>query len=233
MKIALRIPAFLALTLGVALIACRPAAQGAARVDDAAPDTTQRRTVDGRVFVSTYLPELRVEIDEAFAYVGHVEFDLKGLARVDRHVFVDADGARVERMIVFQFEGFLDDNDHTYHYRFTNPMTLGGATYNQNTYFFDTAVSIARNPGAETDHTAAFLKEKGYELEDEQMTSRFVRVVDDARRHELILFYLENVSSTGYTLAEISRDGGIVPRHTALADGLTQRSLQSFTILEE
>ena len=40
---------------------------------------------------------------------------------------------------------------------------------------------MAARPGAEIDHTARLLESHGYHLEDEQMTSRFERVINAAR----------------------------------------------------
>jgi hypothetical protein len=60
--------------------------------------------------------------------------------------------------------------------------------------------------------------------------SRFARIVGVARRHEIILFYLENVSATGHTLAEISEDGDIRPAYQSIANRLVARSLEKFDL---
>ena len=43
---------------------------------------------------------------------------------------------------------------------------------------------------------AVFLRERGYRLEDELMLSRFATVAGPDKKHELILFYIENVATT-------------------------------------
>ena len=224
----------LVLGLGLMAMGCRVETEEAMADTVPAPDTT-RRYVEGNVFTSTYLPAIRIEIDEALEYVGMMDFILKDIAHVERYVFVEADAQqRIERMIVFQFEGFLDNTDEYYRYRFTDPDTLGGLAFNHNTWYYDDAAQIAQNPGAESERTRAFLEEKGYTLETELMMSRFVAVVDEAKRHELILFYWENARDTGYTLAEIATEGGdIRPEHAAVEEGLIQRSRQYLTVLEE
>lgn len=215
------------------MAACAPGTPEAASGEgDAVPDTTQRRYVEGNTLVSTYLPPLRVKVDTAFVYAGSIDFILKDIARVHRYVFVDADaGQRIERLFIFQFEGFLDTNDHVYRYRFPNPLMLGGIAFRPNTWYYDDAAEIARNPGAESERTRAFLEGMGYRLDPELMMSRFVAVVDEARRNELILYYLENVRDTGYTLAELATDGGdIRPEHAALDTALVYRSRRAFTV---
>ena len=72
-----------------------------------------QRYVTGPIFISTHLPPLRVEIDPAFTYLGNLEFGLKGIAQVDRHLFIEAEGQAIQRLIIFQFEGFLDNNSYT------------------------------------------------------------------------------------------------------------------------
>ena len=84
-----------------------------------------QRFVKGRCFTSLLDPSIQIEFDPAFTYVGNVEFDLKGIAYVDRHVFVVAKKQQVERVIVLQFEGFLDNNQKTYSYLPTKPGGTG------------------------------------------------------------------------------------------------------------
>ena len=222
----------LVLGIGLVTVGCQVETEEAMADTTPAPDTT-RRYVEGNVFTSTYLPAIRIEIDEALSYVGMMDFILKDIAQVERYVFVEADAQqRIERMIVFQFEGFLDNNDHYYRYRFIDPDTLGGLAFNHNTWYYDDAVVRARNPGAESERTRAFLEARGYTLENELMMSRFVAVVDEAKRHELILFYFENVRDTGFALAEIATDDGdIRPEHAAVEEGLIQRSRRYLTVL--
>ena len=198
------------------------------------PGEPPERGFENGVFTSERLPRIRMRVDPAFAYIGNVTFELKNIALVDRHVFVDADGERINRMIVLQFEGFLDDNDHTYVWDITNPISLGEHEYKHNTFFFDTSKAMEENPGAETDHTVDFLEREGVpQLASEQMVSRFARVVDAARHHELIIFYHENVRDSGHSLGEISEDGGVLPQHAAIAEALTERSLSSLSVLDD
>lgn len=179
------------------------------------------------VLVSTCRPVLRVRPGAGFRYLGSHPFRIRDVAGGERHVFADIDGSRVRRLLLLQFEGFLDGVDDTYNYRITNPVVLGGETYNQNVYLFSSRGDLAPEGVA----TKAFLERHGLVWPDEQMMSRFVRVVDAARRHELIIFYDENVADAGHTLAEIADDGGIRPAFAPIAESLTARSLRAFTVL--
>jgi hypothetical protein len=64
------------------------------------------------------------------------------------------------------------------------------------------------------------------------MMSRFVRVVDEQRRHEIIIYYVENLRDAGFSIAEYVDEGPASERQTAIEKALTQRSLKSFTVIE-
>ncbi|HUQ42701.1 MAG TPA: hypothetical protein VM052_09380, partial [Candidatus Limnocylindrales bacterium] len=87
--------------------------------------TTMRGYRDG-VFVSDELPPLRMTVDPMLAYLGSFTFDLKTIARVERHVFAQARGDTVVRMLVLHFESFLPGVDDLYRYRLADPRALGG-----------------------------------------------------------------------------------------------------------
>ena len=198
-----------------------------ARPAPGSPELPSPRSFTDGVLVSNCRPALRLRPAAGFRYLGAHPFRIGDVAGGERHVFADTDGSRVRRLLLLQFEGFLDGVDETYNYRITTPVTLGGETYNQNIYFFSSRRDLAPEGVA----TKAFLERHGLAWPDEQMMSRFVRVVDAARRHELIIFYDESVADAGHTLAEIADDGGVRPAFAAVAESLTARSLRAFTIL--
>jgi hypothetical protein len=64
------------------------------------------------------------------------------------------------------------------------------------------------------------------------MMSRFVTVPDDERKHELILFYVENVSETGHRLQEFYEGESDTQIWQEISRGLTRRSFENFSILK-
>jgi hypothetical protein len=205
--------------VGVAAACTRPGPEQAA--------TPPPRYLEDGVLVSTCRPVLRLRADTGFRYLGAHPFRIGDVAAGERHVFADTSGFRARRLLLLQFEGFLDGAEGSYNYRITNPTVLGGETYNQNVYLFSSRGDLAPEGVA----TRAFLERNGLDWPDEQMMSRFVRTVDPERRHELIIFYIESMADAGYTLAEIGDDGGVRPPYRAVADSLTARSLRAFSIL--
>ncbi len=62
--------------------------------------------------------------------------------------------------------------------------------------------------------------------------SRFVRVVGEERRDELIIFYLEPLSAHGHRVEEFPDGGPVNEVFDALSESIRQRSLDSFRILD-
>lgn len=191
------------------------------------------RHVEGNVLESAALPEIRIQVADEFDYVGMFEFTLKGLAFGERHVFVDSKNARVRRLVIVQFEGFLPNNDYTYNYDFAGADTLGGFRFRHNTWAYSNRQAQQESPGAEGPLTARFLRSRGFYLEDELMMSRFVMVPDEERRHEMILYYLENASETGHRIETFYDAQDDPTAHwIEISMGLEGRSRNSFRILD-
>ena len=85
----------------------------------------QRDVVDNCIH-SAVLPPARIQVSPAFTYVGSSRFILYGVAHAEQHLFVVAGADRsVERLVWVQFEGYLPDNQHVYHYPPSDTIVLG------------------------------------------------------------------------------------------------------------
>ncbi|MEK7726757.1 MAG: hypothetical protein AAB354_00015, partial [candidate division KSB1 bacterium] len=191
-----------------------------------------RRSVEANTLISTALPEIRVRVNRSFKYLGKIAFKIRDVAQGERYIFAETKGAAITRIFIAQFEGFLSDNALTYNYNFQNALALGEHRFKQNTFAFSNREAQAENPNGEAALTAAFLREKGFVLEDELMTSRYVTVPDSARRHELILFYIENVKSTGRRVQEFYEGEAETSLWKKLSTELTARAFKNFEILK-
>ncbi len=189
-----------------------------------------RRFVKGRVLVSSGLPDIRVKVSKAFRYVGKFDFTIRDVAKGERYVFAETEGRKIKRLFIAQFEAILPASAVTYNYSFKDALTLGGHKFRQNTFAYSNRESRRENPLGEGALTADFLSRKGYTLEDELMMSRFVTVPDAARKHELILFYVENVSGSGHRLQEFYAGDTETPVWQEISRGLTGRSLENFSV---
>lgn len=201
------------------------------------------RFADEGVFVSEERPALEMSIPRDFSYMGSTETLLKGSALAERHHFASVVGGRIDRLIILQFEHYIDGAQGRYNfvipgvlagsnYRFSpHRIDLGGFAFVHNTWAFDFAESVSRNPSAESADTLELIRGGELQLDAELIMSRFVTEVGPGGRAELILFYLEPLADNGLTLTGLGESD--VPRadYDAASRSLTQRSLMAFDSL--
>jgi hypothetical protein len=189
------------------------------------------RVVKDQVLVSTEMPAVRLKFDNAFKYVGAQDFILYDVARAEQHFFVDADKeGRIKRMYWVQFEGYLPTNTHSYNYRSTQKVNLGGLEF--------VADAAARKigpegrPDSDGARARAFLAGKGYRMAgDEMLWQRLVHLVDEAKRNELMVIYLEDLSPMKLTAADLGKDGKAAGQWPEIAKGLLERAGKMMTVM--
>lgn len=150
------------------------------------------------------------------------------MARGTRYVFVDAEGARLRRLFVLQFEEFLPASKEIYRYDMTTAEDIGGHRFRQSTFAYNSAVDPSAAPD-EGRLTTAFLVQRGYEVPNVLLASRFLTLGSDDRKSEMILFYLEPAAA-GVTLSDLYSGEEPTAAWTALRKPLADRSRQAFTI---
>ena len=189
-----------------------------------------QRHVKNNTIISDALPALEINVDQTFEFVGVLSFILKEIALVERVIFADRQSSRTTRLFIVQFEGILDGVDFTYKYQTTSPITLGKYDYQHGVYMYSNAESVRESPGAESDRTTQFLQDRGYDHDDGLAMSRFARIADDARRHEIIIFYQETLSSMGLSLERYDRLSS--EEQQAIDKALSGRSLRNFQVTD-
>src|SRR5262245_59185379 len=192
----------------------------------------QARSVKDQVLTSPETPAVRIEFDKGFKYVGSHSFILYDVAHAEQHFFVDADEeGRVKRIYWVQFEGYLPNNTHTYRYKVNKTADIGGLEFVADAY----ARNIKGNPGRPDSDGArarAFLESKGYRMaSDDFLSQRFVHLVDEAKRNELMIIYMEDSSGTGLTAADLAPNGKAAARWEEVSKGLLERALKGLEIL--
>jgi hypothetical protein len=154
----------------------------------------EARVVRGQVLTSSKLPQMRVRFDKRFKYVGSQTFVLYKRARAEQHFFVDADaGRRVRAMYMLQFEGYLPGVDASYSYDVKETIRLGGVDYIVNVESVpDVKAALGQQPESDSARAVAFLEGKGYHVPESVRFQRFVRLVDESKRSEFIMLYVED-----------------------------------------
>ena len=193
--------------------------------------TDQLREVKGRVIRSPSLPAAELEFGKDFRYAGGHKFVLYEVANAEQHFFVDADkDGRVKRMYWVQFEGYLPTNTHTYDYKVTNQVTIGGLAFVADAW----ARNIKANPGRPDGDGArarAFLESKGYKLaSDEIMSQRLVHLIGNTKRDELMIIYLEDMTPLGLTAPDVNKGGKAEAKWSDISAGLLARAQKNLKI---
>ncbi|MBS1797581.1 MAG: hypothetical protein JSS81_27405 [Acidobacteria bacterium] len=153
------------------------------------------RTVKGRVLTSQGAPAIRLKFGKKFKFAGAQDFVLYDRARAAQFFFVESRGKKIERLYLIQFEGFLPDREGTYNYNEPRTVEIDGSKYFSNAEAIpDTEAALRAVPDSDIAKAAKFLREKGFELMKSLRFQRFVRVVDDARRSEFIILYVEDAA---------------------------------------
>jgi hypothetical protein len=185
------------------------------------------RKVEGQVLASPEMPAVRIRFADGFKYAGGQTFILYRVARAEQHFFVDADDqGRLKRLYWIQFEGFLPDNKQRYRYPPTQVVKLGGLDF--------VADSAARNiktssggPNSDGARARAFLEKKGYRfMSNDVLSQRLVHLVDDEKRNELMIIYMEDLSGMKLTAKDFSPGGRAAGRWRETAKGLLERAVK-------
>ena len=186
--------------------------------------------VKRNMFVSPENPQIRVTVDKKFKYVGSVPFSIDSVARGNRYAFVHApEGKHIQRMFIIQLEGFFPSSNDTYKYRITTPVTLGSSEYQHSVMLYDNDAFVREEPGKEADVTRRFLMAHGYVLEPELIQVRFARAADSQRKHEIIFFCYQNLSSYGYKLADFPK-GSDSPKKLAIKRAADENCRNAFRV---
>jgi hypothetical protein len=191
-------------------------------LSSAKTEANQTRRVKGQVLTSIHLPSIRVRFEKRFKHIGSQQFILYDRAQVEQVFFVDADSQqRIKRMYMVQFEGYLPNINATYDYPVTKTISLGGQTYIVDAESIpNVSAALKQDPQSDVAHAASFLKSKGYRVSESIRFQRFVRLVDEAKRNEFILLYVEDA-------------GAVAASETERAmPGFSSRALKGFTILK-
>jgi hypothetical protein len=115
--------------------------------------------------------------------------------------------ARIKRFYWIQFEGYLPANTHTYKYTPTKVVNIGGFDFIADAYPRSLKGPLGR-PDSDGNRARAFLASKGFKSAGTEILSqRLVHLVDEAKRNELMIIYVEDLTDTGLSASDLSEGG--------------------------
>ncbi len=183
--------------------------------------------------VSQENPTIVIDVSEQLRSIGIINFPLKKVAQVERYIFARLDeSGRAQRLFIAQFESILPGVKGGYSFPSENATRIGQHDYQTQIGFFNFAQTIAANPGAEAEQTKAYLNRNGVQVDDDFLVARYARVASEDKRHELILFYLENLRDLGLTRAELEQGGSRASETEKVFAEFAARARQSFKVVD-
>lgn len=196
-------------------------------------DLVNLRTAKGNTLSSPELPKLKLRFDDDFKYAGGQSFILYNVARAEQHFYVDADqDGKVSRLYWVQFEGYLPSNTYAYDYDSSKKVTIGGLEFFADVYARKVDPKEGR-PDSDGNKAREFLLSKGYKVAgDEVMMQRLVNMVTPDNRTELMIIYLEVLTPTGLTAADLNKGGKAESKWPEISAGLLKRAIEDLRIIK-
>ncbi|MDH3747646.1 MAG: hypothetical protein OER97_05525 [Gammaproteobacteria bacterium] len=198
----------------------------------AANAASKHQFFEDGVLISLQEPSLAIDVDDAFTFVGRHPFTIRDVAAGERFIFVDSEGDVILRLFIVQFEGFLPGIDNFYRYNLTESPVVANYPFRSNGYAFDIVEAVAANPKSESAATYPFLQSKGYSIPAHWMMWRSLTIADQARKKEMILFYVENVDSSGLSLDDFYEQDAATAAWIRIQKDLELRANNSFQLTE-
>lgn len=219
---------------GVALLALAAivaSVQRAASESETSLFQQPARSVKGRTLTSTAMPAVTLKFDEDFKYAGSQSFVLYDVANAEQHFFVDADKqGRVKRLYWVQFEGYLPTNTHAYNYKVNKTVNIGGLDFIADAYPRNMRTNPSR-PDSDGARARSFLESKGYRMaSDDLLMQRLVHMVDEAKRNELMIIYLEDLSAMNFVAADFAENGRAAARWNEVSAALLERAVKGMKL---
>ena len=175
-----------------------------------APDFEKlTRTVSGNTLMSDADPAVTLAFDPAFEHVGGQQFILYGVADTEQHFFVEThDDGTLKSVYWLQFEGYLPDKPYSYDYD-DSPLRLmlGDYEFYTDTAFVEVDPNRKRRRGTDGALARELLESRGFTLPNDYVYARMVYLTDETRRKELMIIFIDDLSSYGTRAADLAEDG--------------------------
>jgi hypothetical protein len=195
------------------------------------------RKVNGNVITSEREPRVRIQLPESVEYVGADRWVLYGMADCELHAFVDTDRQKedrqknVRRLHWVQFEAYLPTRPELHHtYDSPRHANIGGMDFYVDTWVRPNDAKM--EPGSDREHIEKLIRAQGYRMPAGMIYVRFVHLLDEQKRKELMIIYGEDVASTGLTAAALSEGGTAYDRWPAIEKDLIERAKREIAVKE-
>jgi len=192
------------------------------------------RSVSGNDLVSEYDPPLILRFDMAYRHVGGQKFVLYGVADTEQHFFVETDADNELKSVYWvQYEAYLPEKPYTYDYD-DSPLrlTLGKTEFYADTAMVEFDPNKKRASGTDGAMARQFLASKGYVFPNNFAYARLVYLTDESRRKELMIIYIDDLSSYGLTATELNEGGSSASRLSDIEQAHLDRIRNTLAVVQ-
>jgi hypothetical protein len=190
------------------------------------------RKVENNAIISERDPKVRIELPESAQYVGADQWVLYGIADCELHAFVEADKQQnVQRLYWIQFEGYLPLKPDLHHqYNSPRHARIGGLEFYVDTW--TNTNDKKPEAGSDAEHIKALIRAHGYKTPAGMMYVRFVHLLDEQKRKELMVIYGEDLAPTGFTAADLKKGARAYDQWPVIEKSLVERAEKKIAIEE-
>ena len=203
-----------------------------------------KRSVEANTLRSERKPEIEIRIHDDLTYAGGTIFDQLGDSEVEQHLFIDAeeDGV-ITRLLWVQFASFVeptlepetglswDEDDEDDDYEEDEYLQLADLVFLHEAGLFNLDEDYVMRPDSRSAQAIRFLDGQGYRLSGDAMFDRLMWL-DRDRRSELSILYSESLEPLSMEAEDLEESGEAAQHWPALAEGLHERAIASFTLTE-
>jgi hypothetical protein len=152
--------------------------------------SAQRRVDRNRVY-SDSLPAAVLTLDSSLTYLGTQSFVLYNIANAEQHFFAELDGKRIKRFVWIQFEGYLPSSHGRYDYSADSLIRMWDRPI-YHSGMLRTIPATDQRPESDGARARQFVRDRGLTFNSSMLYHRLVSIVDDNKRNELMIIYMED-----------------------------------------
>lgn len=189
------------------------------------------RWVEGNTLVSTGLPEMSIDIDPAFHFVGSTRYELLGEVAAEAFIFADTTDTAIDRKITVVFEGAMPESATAFTYSTDDTEVIAGETYSADALFaWSTPEAFRLFPERDSAIHNDYITSTGLTQPEHMLIQRFARTTNDDASAECIIAYAEDLSAQEFSESDLQEGGPWNHMIPDLETSLRERALASFTV---
>jgi hypothetical protein len=184
------------------------------------------RAVKDDTILSPYLPRLGVRINDDLVYLGDLQYILQGTYHVEEFIYLRPSSlGHVTRLLLVQFEGFLDNKEGKYPDPQGSTITLADDTYQYSLNLIDLPGYYKKMPSSNLTHAADYVRQRSYTLTGDMVYQTFMRLVTEDHRDRFSVHCLERSNNPDLTPEMLEQS-------TDLHPVLLEHALENFSIVK-